>query len=152
MEDDNMIRLTLMRIANKPTYTIGRLYLNGEYFCDVLEDTDRGLKNEMSEDEIKSLKVYGKTAIGTGVYNVILNYSPKYKKVMPLIQNVKGFSGIRIHSGNVPEDTLGCLLVGKNKVVGKVVDSRKTYDALFKRLQQHGKDKIVLHIVRMYHV
>lgn len=152
MEDDNMIRLTLMRITNKPTYTIGRLYLNGEYFCDVLEDTDRGLKDEMSEDEIKSLKVYGKTAIGTGVYNVILNYSPKYKKVMPLIQNVKGFSGVRIHSGNVPEDTLGCLLVGKNKVVGKVVESRKTYDALFKRLQQHGKDKIVLHIVRMYHL
>lgn len=141
-----------MRIANRPTYCIGRLYINGEYFCDTLEDTDRGLDDAMPLEEIKDRKVYGKTAIPTGVYNVILNYSPKYKKVMPLIQNVKGFEGIRIHSGNTDKDSLGCILVGKNKVVGKVIDSRATYDAFFKRLQQRGKDKITIQIVRMYYV
>lgn len=151
MIEENMIRLTIMRIANRPTYCIGRLYINGEYFCDTLEDTDRGLRDEMTEEEIKAKKVYGETAIPTGVYNVILNYSPKFKKVMPLLQNVKGFSGVRIHSGNTDKDSLGCILVGKNKVVGKVVDSRATYDALFKRLQQRGKDKIVLQIVRMFY-
>lgn len=145
------MRLTLMRIANKPNYCIGRLYIDGEYFCDVLEDCDRGLDDKMSVEDIKAKKVYGKTAIPTGVYNVILNYSPKYKKVMPLLQNVKGYEGVRIHSGNKPEDTLGCLLVGKNKKVGQVIDSRATYEALFKRLQQHGSDKIIIHIVRMFY-
>lgn len=145
------MRLTLMRIANRPTYCIGRLYIDGDYFCDTLEDTDRGLRDEMSLEEIKEKKVKGETAVPTGVYNVILNYSPKYKKTMPLIQNVKGYEGIRIHSGNTDKDTEGCILVGKNKVVGKVVDSRATYEALFKRLQQRGKDKIVIHIVRMYY-
>lgn len=145
------MRLTLMRIANKPNYCIGRLYIDGEYFCDVLEDTDRGLDDKMSVEDIKAKKVYSKTAIPTGVYNVILNYSPKYKKVMPLLQNVKGYEGVRIHSGNKPEDTLGCLLVGKNKKVGQVIDSRATYEALFKRLQQHGSDKIIIHIVRMFY-
>ena len=145
------MRLTLMRIANKPNYCIGRLYIDGEYFCDVLEDTDRGLDDKMSVEDIKAKKVYGQTAVPTGVYNVILNYSPKYKKVMPLLQNVKGYEGVRIHSGNKPEDTLGCLLVGKNKKVGQVIDSRATYEALFKRLQQHGSDKIIIHIVRMFY-
>lgn len=144
------MRIKVVRIANKPTYCIGKLYINGEYFCDTLEDTDRGLDDRMSEEEIKERKVYGKTAIGTGIYNVILNYSTKYKKVMPLLLNVKGYSGVRIHSGNVPEDTLGCILVGKNKVVGKVIDSRDTYEALYKRLQQHGKGKIVIDVQRKY--
>lgn len=145
-----MIRLTLIRIANTTRYCIGRLYLNGEYFCDTLEDRDRGLSDDMTLEEIKANKIYGQTAIPVGIYNIILNYSPKYKKVMPLLVNVKGYDGVRIHSGNVPEDTLGCILVGKNKVKGQVVESRKTYDALYKRLQQHGKDKIVIDIQRKY--
>ena len=94
------MRLTLKRIANRPTYCIGKLYINGKYFCDVLEDTDRGLNSAMSEEDIRHIKVKGETAIPVGIYKVILNYSPKYKKVMPLITNVKGYSGIRIHSGH----------------------------------------------------
>lgn len=146
------MRLTLKRIANRKDYCIGKLYINGVYFCDTLEDVDRGLDDSMTEEEIKEKKVYGKTAIPTGIYTVLLTYSPKYKKVMPLINNVKGYSGIRIHSGNTAKDTLGCLLVGKNTKVGMVTDSRNTYNALFKRLLQKGSNKITIEIYRTYTV
>jgi hypothetical protein len=145
------MRLTLIRIANRPTYCIGKLYIDGVYFCDTIEDTDRGLKDEMSLEEILSKKVKGETAIPSGIYQVTITYSPKYKKNMPLINNVKGYSGIRIHSGNTSKDTEGCLIVGKNKEVGKVLDSRVTYNALYKRLVQ-TKDRIIIDIMRKYTV
>lgn len=145
------MRLTVIRIANRPTYCIGKLYIDGKYFCDTLEDVDRGLDDAMDEQTIKKLKVKGETAIPTGIYQVLLTYSPKYKRIMPLINNVKGYSGIRIHSGNTNKDTEGCLLVGKNKEVGKVLESRITYNALFKRLQQ-AKGKIIIDIQRKYTV
>lgn len=141
------VRLLLMRIANRPTYCIGRLYINGEYFCDTLEDTDRGLDDAMPIEEIKAKKVYGETAIPQGKYQLIFNYSPKYKKTTPLLLNVKGYEGVRIHSGNTPKDTLGCVLVGRNKVVGQVIDSRNTYNALVERIR--GK-KASIEIVRTY--
>lgn len=146
------MRLTLKRIANKDNYCIGKLYINGKYFCDTLEDVDRGLDDSMTEADILKQKKYGQTAIPTGIYTVLLTYSPKYKKVMPLINNVKGYSGIRIHSGNTSKDTLGCLLVGKNTVVGRLTDSRNTYNALYKRLQQKGSNKITIEIYRTYQV
>ena len=146
------MRLTLKRIANRKDYCIGKLYINGKYFCDTLEDVDRGLDDSMTEDEIKQIKIKGETAIPTGIYTVLLTYSPKYKKIMPLINNVKGYSGIRIHSGNSSKDTEGCLLVGKNTVVGRLTDSRNTYNALFKRLQQKGSNKITIEIYRTYTV
>lgn len=146
------MRLTLKRIANKDNYCIGKLYINGKYFCDTLEDVDRGLDDSMTEVDILKQKKYGQTAIPTGIYTVLLTYSPKYKKVMPLINNVKGYSGIRIHSGNTSKDTLGCLLVGKNTVVGRLTDSRNTYNALYKRLQQKGSNKITIEIYRTYQV
>ena len=137
------MRLTLIRIANRPTYCIGKLYIDGKWFCDVIEDTDRGLSDEMAEEEIIKKKV--------GIYPVYLTYSPKYKKKMPLIDNVKGYSGIRIHSGNTSKDTEGCLIVGKNKEVGKVLESRKTYNTLFKKLVQ-ANSKIIIDIQRKYTV
>ena len=146
------MRLTLKRIANRKDYCIGKLYINGKYFCDTLEDVDRGLDDSMTEEEIKQLKVKTQTAIPVGIYTVLLTYSPKYKKVMPLINNVKGYSGIRIHSGNSSKDTEGCLLVGKNTVVGRLTDSRNTYNALFKRLQQKGSNKITIEIYRTYQI
>lgn len=146
------MRLTLKRIANRKDYCIGKLYINGKYFCDTLEDVDRGLDDSMSEDEIKQLKVKTQTAIPTGIYTVLMTYSPKYQKIMPLIHNVKGYSGIRIHSGNSSKDTDGCLLVGKNTVVGRLTDSRNTFNALFKRLQQKGSNKITIEITRTYNV
>lgn len=145
------MRLTLMRIANRPTYCIGKLYIDGQYFCDTLEDVDRGLDDKMTEDEIKELKIKCETAIPTGIYPVSITYSPKYKKQMPLIENVKGYSGIRIHSGNVHKDTCGCILVGINKEVGKVLNSRKTYNALFRELVSY-KGKIIIDIRRKYTV
>ena len=146
------MRLTLKRIANKENYCIGKLYINGQYFADTLEDRDRGIDDSMTEEDILKQKKYGETAIPTGIYTVLLTYSPKYKKVMPLVNKVKGYSGIRIHSGNTAKDTLGCILVGKNTKVGMLTDSRNTYNALFKRLQQKGSNKITIEIYRTYQV
>ena len=146
------MKLTLRRIAFRDTYTIGKLYIDGVYFSDVIEDTDRGLDDTMSVEDILKLKVKGETAIPTGIYEVTITYSPKYKRLMPLINNVKGYSGIRIHSGNTAKDTEGCLIVGKNTKVGMVTDSRITYNALFKRLQQAKNQKIIIDIKRKYTV
>lgn len=145
------MRLTLIRIANKPTYTIGKLYIDGCYFCDTLEDVDRGLDDSMEEKEIKAKKIKGQTAIPTGTYPVKITYSPKYKKLMPLVDNVKGYQGIRIHSGNTHKDTEGCLLVGRNKEVGKVLESRKTFNALYKILTD-TKEHIIIDIQRKYKI
>lgn len=146
------MRLTLKRVANKDKYCIGHLYINGKYFCDVLEDRDRGLDDSMTLEEIKKRKIKGQTAIPTGIYTILLTYSPKYKKIMPLVNNVKGYEGIRIHPGNTHVDTEGCLLVGKNREVGKVLDSKVTFNALFKKLQQKGSNKITIEIYRTYQV
>lgn len=146
------MKILIERIANRDTYCIGKMYINGEYFCDTLEDRDRGLDCFMTEEEIAKIKVYGQTAIPIGMYRLILNYSPKYKKVMPLLLDVKGYSGIRIHSGNTDKDTLGCILVGQNKVVGQVINSRVTYNALYKRLKQHDGENILIEIKRKYFV
>ena len=140
------MKIELVRIAFKSTYTIGKLYVDGKYFCDVLEDVDRGLKSSMSESEILEKKVKGQTAIPTGHYVINITYSPKYKRMMPLLLDVKGFSGIRIHSGNSSKDTEGCLLVGKNKKVGMVLESRDTYQRLFKMME--GQKEITIDITR----
>ena len=140
------MKLKLVRKYRKETYTIGKLYVDGVYFCDTIEDRDRGLNDSMSLAEIMVKKRYGETAIPYGTYKVEITYSPKYKKLMPEVKNVKGFSGIRIHSGNTAKDTLGCLIVGKNKEVGKVLESRKTYNKLFALLKD-AKD-ISIEIVK----
>jgi len=134
--------LKLVRKYRKEKYTIGKLYVDGVYFCDVIEDRDRGLEDTMGLAEIMSKKRYGETAIPYGTYKVEITYSPKYKRMMPEVKNVKGFSGIRIHSGNTAEDTLGCLIVGKNTQVGMVTESRKTYSKLF-ALMKNEKDIII---------
>ena len=135
------MNITLNRIAKKDT--IGKLYINDKYFCDTLEDTDRGLTQSMTEQQIGSKKVYGETAIPTGTYRIIISYSNKFKKQMPLLLNIPGFAGIRIHSGNTEKDSLGCILVGKNKSVGKVLESRDTYSKLFSILQEANKKETI---------
>lgn len=125
------MKLKLVRKYRKETYTIGKLYVDDVYFCDVIEDKDRGLDESMSLADIMVKKRYGETAIPYGTYSVVITYSPKYKKMMPLIKDVKGFVGIRIHSGNTAKDTLGCLIIGKNTKVGMVTESRATYNKLF---------------------
>lgn len=137
------MNIILDRIAKKSKYTIGKIYIDGEYFCDTIEDTDRGLTQTMTDAQIKSKKVYGQTAIPTGTYKVIISYSNKFKRQMPLLLNVPGFLGIRIHSGNTEKDTEGCLIVGKNKVVGKVIESKDTYNKLFSMLCEANKKEAI---------
>ena len=140
------MNLKLVRIAFKDTYTIGKLYVDGVYFSNTIEDKDRGLDDSMTVREILNKKVKGETAIPTGHYNIEITYSPKYKRMMPLLIGVKGFSGIRIHSGNTSKDTEGCLLVGKNTKVGMVTESRNTYQRLFAMMQ--GQKNITIDIIR----
>lgn len=109
------MKLRVERRFLKPDYTVGRLYVDGVFLCDTLEDRVRDLSREK--------KVPGKTAIPAGKYEVIVNISPRFKRKLPRLLNVPGFDGILIHRGNTPEDTAGCILVGENKAVGKVLNS-----------------------------
>ena len=130
------MRLTLIRKYRNSDYCIDKLYINNTYFSDVLEDPDRGLQDSMSLEEIKKIKIKGNTCIPYGTYDIIITYSPRFKRNLPLLLNVKGFEGIRIHSGNTPKDTEGCLLPGFNKIKGQVIDSRITTDKLIAQIQQ----------------
>lgn len=138
------MNLTLIRKYKLPTYTIGKLYIDGEYFCDTLEDKDRGLTDGMTVSEISKIKVKKETAIPTGTYKVTITYSNRFKKNMPLINDVKGFEGIRIHSGNTDKDTEGCILVGFNKIKGNVINSRDTYNKLFSILSKSNNITITI--------
>ena len=152
------MRLKLIRKYKLPAYTIGKLYINGVYFCDTLEDTDRGLSDSISVEDIAKRKKYGITAIPYGTYRIDMNtISPKYQKrnptytrayqhKLPRLLNVKGFEGVLIHAGNTANDTLGCVLVGKNTVKGKVLQSQATWKALMDRLLT-DRNNITLEIV-----
>ena len=134
------MKLTLKRIALKQTYTIGHLYIDGEYFCDTIEDKVRDLKKEP--------KVKGQTAIPYGTYEVTWSYSPRFKKSTPRLYNVPQFSGVLIHSGNTAADTEGCIIVGENKIVGKVINSRSTVNKLYPIIQKACKEgKVTIEIV-----
>ena len=134
-----MLKLRLKRIARRDTYTVGRLFVQNARFCDTIEDKDRGLRQDMTPEEIAAAKVYGKTAIPAGTYVIEFTYSAKFGPrydyaagdLMPTIMNVPGFDRILIHSGNTAEDTAGCLIVGVNKEVGKVLESRATLARLY---------------------
>lgn len=126
------MKIRIDRAWKKDGYTISRVFIDGvrqKYEC--LEDKDRGLTQDMDIKQIEKVKVYGETAIPSGTYEVVWSHSPRFKRFMPLLMNVPGFSGIRIHSGNTAKDSLGCLLIGRNTKVGKVTDSRKYTDRLY---------------------
>ena len=139
------MELEIKRIARRETYTIGRLYIDGKYFCDTLEDKDRGLRQDMPVSVIRATKRKGITAIPTGRYRVTLAVqSPKFSKraiyqfcngYLPRLINVPGYDGVLIHIGNTANDTEGCILVGKNTQVGKVLESTATFKALYAKLQ-----------------
>lgn len=109
------MNLQLKRIAKTPDYTIGKLSIDGTYFCDTLEDPVRDLTREP--------KMPGNTAIPAGTYKVIVNQSPRFKRLLPRLLNVPYFEGILIHRGNTAKDTSGCILVGENKRKGMVLNS-----------------------------
>lgn len=145
------MRILLQRHALKAGYTIGRMEINGRYFCDTLEDTDRGLRESMTEDEIAALKVKGATAIPTGTYRIDMQTrSPRFGRVLPRLVSVKGYTGVLIHSGNTADDTEGCILVGENRERGKVLNSRATLEHLlvFLRAAQAKGEDIELTITR----
>lgn len=124
------MKLTLKRIALRPTYTIGKLYIDDNYFCDTLEDTVRDL-NKNGKFDNGEKKVHAKTAIPYGIYEIKWTYSPRFKKYTPQLMSVPSFEGIRIHAGNTSADTEGCLLLGENKQVGKVINSRATINKFY---------------------
>ena len=126
--------ITLDRAWKRKGYTISRLYINGELFCNALEDESRGLRQDMDLETIKTKKIAGETAIPSGCYMVTLTYSPRFRKMLPLLNDVPGFSGVRIHSGNTAKDTEGCILVGQNLEKGKVLNSRIWYDKLLAKM------------------
>ena len=145
------MKLKLVRKWPKATYTIGVLYIDGVALCNTLEDRDRGLTQRDSLAQIRSLKVYGETAIPRGSYRVEMDIlSPKYAAVpwyqvltggkMPRLLDVPGFDGILIHPGNTALDTLGCILVGKNTKVGQLTESRATFAVLYK-LMKAARDR-----------
>lgn len=124
------MKLTLKRIALRPTYTIGKLYIDDVYFCDTIEDTVRDL-NKNGKFDNGEKKVHSKTAIPYGIYEIKWTYSPRFKKYTPQLMNIPSFEGIRIHAGNTSADTEGCLILGKNKQVGKVLNSRDTINKFY---------------------
>ena len=143
------MELLLKRIARRETYTIGHLYVDGAYVCDTIEDKDRGLTQSMSQAVIRAIKRKGVTAIPTGRYRVTLDVrsqkfsQKKYEKnygfcdgYLPRLINVPGYEGVLIHIGNSAKDTDGCILVGKNTKVGKVLESRVTFVKLYEMIRK----------------
>lgn len=153
------MKLLLKRIALRPTYTIGRLFIDGERFCDTIEDKVRDTNKDGDLLDEGEGKVYAQTAIPYGTYDVTLNVqSPKYstrkqyefcKGYLPRLLDVPHFEGILIHIGNKPEDSAGCILVGENKVVGGLINSTATFTRLYGRLKAAADrgEKIEIEIV-----
>ena len=151
------MEILVERKWKKPNYTIGVLSIDGERFCETLEDTDRNLNSSMTVEQIKAIKKPNETAIPTGTYKITLDiFSPRfgnksfYKKVcggkLPRILNIKGFDGVLIHCGNTNLDTSGCILVGRNLEVGKVLKSQETFEKLYKILKGN-KDNLTIKIL-----
>lgn len=154
------MNLKVERRWKKATYTVGILYVDGVRFCETLEDRDRGLFQGDTLAQIKSLKVYGETAIPVGKYAVAMDIlSPKYSAVkwykdlcggkMPRLLDVPGFEGILIHPGNTALDSYGCVLVGRNTKVGMVTQSKDTFKKLYRKMKAaHDRgEKIIITIV-----
>ena len=154
------MKLTLKRIPMKKgkPYQIGRLYIDGTYFCDTIEDQDRGLRQSMTIEQIRSIKVKNQTAIPIGTYRILMNrVSPKFsaksyywnfcRGKVPYLVNVPGFEGILIHRGINHNSSSGCIIVGFNTVVGRVTSSQACFEQLYRYLL-NATDHIYIHILR----
>lgn len=135
----------------KEKYTIGRLYIDGEFICNTIEDTDRGLTQSMSEEEIKSKKIYGQTAIPTGRYKVLMDVvSPKFsqkefymnvcKGKVPRLEGIKGFSGVLIHSAATADNVEGCIGIGFNTEIGRLTSIKEAFEKVYSKLSSSKED------------
>lgn len=129
-----MIKLLVKREFFAETYTIGKLYVDGVYFCDTLENPVRP----------EGVKIPNETAIPYGTYEVVVNFSPKFKRVLPRLLNVPMFDGILIHRGNSVKDTSGCILVGENKVKRMVLNSTPYEEKLVELLKDKKDIEITI--------
>lgn len=135
------MEIIVKRIALKDDYTIGKMYVDGVYLCDTLEDKVRDYNKDGDLKDANEQKVYGKTAIPYGRYEIAIDVvSPKYAQrasyiwcggYLPRLLNVPHFDGILIHAGNSAESSAGCLLVGENKIKGRLVNSMATLKKLY---------------------
>lgn len=145
------IELKVLRFKFTDKSTISELYLNGTLFCYTLEDPVRTLvdKNKDGDfDDAGEGKVKGNTAIPEGTYDVIINMSNRFKKLMPLLLKVPGYEGVRIHTGNFPADTEGCILVGSMALNDEIRNSRPTFTKLMAELQKADKITITIQTKR----
>lgn len=129
--------LDLYTVAAKDDYTIGRLYLDKARFCDTLEDPIRKMQDLNGDGDATDQgegKIYGRTAIPAGTYEITLEYSQRFKRDLPYLHDVPFFTSILIHAGNGPDDTEGCILVGENKERGKVINSRAWENLLVNKI------------------
>lgn len=117
------MELILNRIFFCDKYVIGKLFIDGKYFCDTIEDTNRDLNKDGDLTDAGECKVMHQTAIPFSRYEVIVNHSNRFNRLLPLLLNVKHFDGIRIHNGMNENSSSGCIIVGENKIKGKVINS-----------------------------
>ena len=141
------MELLLNRKKETETSSIGELSINGVFECYTLEDKDRGLIQSEPIEQIQFKKVFGSTAIPKGRYEVVITFSDRFQKYMPLLLNVPGFEGIRIHSGNTAADTLGCILLGQESGEDQVWNSRAAFNAFLPKLKAvEKKEKVFITI------
>jgi hypothetical protein len=143
------MELILKRTVKKETFTLGVLSLNDVFQCYVLEDTDRDLTNSMALSDIVSVKIPGRTAIPAGRYEIVMSFSNRFQKYLPLMLDVPGFAGVRIHAGNTTAHTEGCLLPGnkKDEVNGRVFESRVATQHLIRLISSAvKKEKVFINI------
>lgn len=135
------MKLTLHRTDLCTDYTAGQLYVDGSRFCATLEDTNRD-KDKNGRLDGYEKKIYGETCIPFGIYRIRVSMSPKFKRELPEVLDVPHFSGIRIHRGNTPKDTLGCILVGERVENGYLYNStiyETQLTKLLKAAQERGE-------------
>jgi hypothetical protein len=143
------MELKVVRKTFTQESTIGELYVNDVFQCFIIEDVDRGLDSKMSVEEINKKKVFAKTSIPTGRYEIAITYSNRFQKYLPLLLNVPGFEGVRIHPGNTSADTEGCLLPGVEKSKDFVGQSKAAFASLFAKLKAiEKKEKIFITITK----
>ena len=141
------MKLKVVRETKNDICTIGSLFINDVFFCYTLEDKDRGLKQSDSLLFIQAKKIFGLTAIPSGFYKLTVNQSPKFKRMLPRILDIKGFDGVLMHRGNSANDSLGCIILGYQKGDNAIFDSTKAENDLINLLLLHKDEKHTIEIV-----